>query len=103
MMEISRTDHPGQRRVDEYKVIPGDIEFETRRFETTGFRVVDQEWFKSGMTSETPRMVQGCRLYDRSAPSIAFVGPDETVYQERQGVLAVSHRVHASLAPLGTA
>src|SRR5262245_25602194 len=46
MMEISRTDHPGERRIDEYRVIPGDIEFETRRFETTDFRVVDQEWFK---------------------------------------------------------
>src|SRR5438552_12171689 len=28
MMEISPTDHPGQRRVDEYEVVPGDIEFE---------------------------------------------------------------------------
>jgi len=26
MMEISLTDHPGQRRIDEYAVIPGDIE-----------------------------------------------------------------------------
>src|SRR5262244_4315504 len=26
MMEISNTDHAGQRRVDEYRVIPGDIE-----------------------------------------------------------------------------
>src|SRR3974390_1017858 len=27
MMEISKTDHAGERRVDEYQVIPGDIEF----------------------------------------------------------------------------
>src|SRR5271155_2681822 len=32
MMEISKTDHPGERRVDEYLMIPGDIEFEKRRF-----------------------------------------------------------------------
>ncbi len=46
MMEISLTDHPGQRRVDEYAVIPGDIEFETRQFVPTDFRVVDQAWFQ---------------------------------------------------------
>jgi hypothetical protein len=27
MLEISLTDHPGPRRIDEYAVIPGDIEF----------------------------------------------------------------------------
>ena len=43
MMEISKTDRPGQRRIDEYQVVPGDIEFETRRFEPTDFRVIDQE------------------------------------------------------------
>ena len=55
MMEISRTDHPGQRRVDEYEVIPGDIEFETRRFEPTDFRVIDQDWFKTGIDAGGPQ------------------------------------------------
>src|ERR1700755_2208084 len=55
MMEISLTDHPGQRRIDEYRVIPGDIEFETRRFEPTDFRVVDQPWFKTGMEADGPQ------------------------------------------------
>src|ERR1700755_501666 len=55
MMEISKTDHVGQRRVDEYQVIPGDIEFETRRFEPTDFRVVDQPWFKTGMEADGPQ------------------------------------------------
>ena len=54
MMEISKADHPGQRRVDEYLVIPGDIEFEKRRFEPTDFRVTDQDWFKTGMKAERP-------------------------------------------------
>jgi adenylate cyclase len=88
MMEISRTDHPGQRRIDEYRVIPGDIEFETRRFETTDFRVVDQEWFKGGMTSEAPQWFKVVDHPIGPRPSIAFVGPID-VYQERQGVLAV--------------
>src|ERR1700749_1977846 len=42
MIEISLTDHPGQRRIDEYRVIPGDIEFETRQFLPSDFLVVDQ-------------------------------------------------------------
>ena len=37
MMEISLTDHPGQRRIDEYAVIPGDIEFETRQIRADRF------------------------------------------------------------------
>jgi len=88
MMEISKTDHPGQRRIDEYQVIPGDIEFETRRFEPTDFRVVEQTWFKTGMGADGP---QWFRVLDHAIgprPSIAFAGPID-VYQERQGVLAV--------------
>jgi adenylate cyclase len=88
MMEISLTDHPGQRRVDEYQVIPGDIEFENRRFEPTNFRVGEQDWFKSGITSEDPKWfnVRSHPIGER--PSIAFAGSID-VYQERQGVLAI--------------
>ena len=88
MMEISLTDHPGQRRIDEYAVISGDIEFETRRFEPTDFRVVDQPWFKKSLTAEGP---QWFRVLDQpigERRSIALAGPID-VYQQRQGVLAV--------------
>ncbi len=88
MMEISLTDHPGQRRIDEYAVIPGDIEFETRQFVPSDFRVVDQAWFANGMKSGGP---QWSRVIDHPVgkrPSIAFAGPID-VYQERQGVLAI--------------
>jgi adenylate cyclase len=88
MMEISLTDHPGQRRIDEYAAISGDIEFETRRFEPTDFRVVDQPWFKKGLTAEGP---QWFRVLDQpigERRSIALAGPID-VYQQRQGVLAV--------------
>jgi adenylate cyclase len=88
MMEISKTDHVGERRVDEYRVIPGDIEFETRRFEPSDFHVTDQIWFKTGMTAESP---QWFRVKDHpigERPAIAFAGPID-VYQERQGVLAI--------------
>src|ERR1700758_2367116 len=51
MMEISKTDHAGQRRIDEYQVIPGDIEFETRQFVPSDFRVSEQSWYKSVMSA----------------------------------------------------
>lgn len=88
MMEISLTDHPGQRRVDEYEVIPGDIQFEHRRFEPTDFRVSDQAWFKTGIAAEDPQWfkVQNHPIGER--PSVAYAGPID-VYQERQGVLAI--------------
>jgi adenylate cyclase len=88
MMEISKTDHPSQRRVDEYLVIPGDIEFEKRRFEPTDFLVTDQDWFKTAMEAKGP---QWFRVLDHPIgprPSIAFARPID-VYQQRQGVLAI--------------
>src|ERR1700760_4890565 len=88
MMEISKTDHVGQRRIDEYQVIPGDIEFETRRFEPTDFRVTEQDWFKTGMEAKGPQWFGVIDHPIGPRPSIAFVGPID-VYQERQGVLAV--------------
>ena len=88
MMEISLTDHAGQRRIDEYAVIPGDIEFEKRQFVPTDFRVVDQAWFKTGMGAEGPQWFKVLDHPIGQRPSIAFAGPID-VYQERQGVLAI--------------
>ncbi len=88
MMEISLTDHAGQRRVDEYDVVPGDIEFANRRFEPTGFHVADQAWFKTGLTADDPQWFRVMEHPTGERPSIAFSGPID-VYQERQGVLAV--------------
>lgn len=88
MMEISLADHPGQRRVDEYDVVPGDIEFANRRFEPTGFHVADQAWFKAGLTADEPQWFRVMDHPTGQRPSIAFAGPID-VYQERQGVLAV--------------
>jgi adenylate cyclase len=88
MMEISLTDHPGQRRIDEYEVVPGDIEFERRRFEPTDFRVGNQAWFRTGMSSDGPQWFKVLDHPIGARPSIAFAGSID-VYQERQGVLAV--------------
>ncbi|MGY3622668.1 adenylate/guanylate cyclase domain-containing protein [Bradyrhizobium sp. USDA 10063] len=88
MMEISLTDHPGQRRVDEYDVVPGDIEFANRRFEPTDFRVAERTWFKTGIKAEDPEWFKVTDHPIGERPSIAFAGPID-VYQERQGVLAI--------------
>ncbi|QAU47061.1 adenylate/guanylate cyclase domain-containing protein [Bradyrhizobium guangzhouense] len=88
MMEISLTDHAGQRRVDEYDVVPGDIEFASRRFEPTDFRVADRTWFKTGLKAEEPEWFKVTDHPIGQRPSIAFAGPID-VYQERQGVLAI--------------
>ncbi|MCC8979015.1 adenylate/guanylate cyclase domain-containing protein [Bradyrhizobium acaciae] len=88
MMEISLTDHAGQRRVDEYDVVPGDIEFANRRFEPTDFRVADRTWFKTGIKAEDPSWFKVTDHPIGERPSIAFAGPID-VYQERQGVLAI--------------
>jgi adenylate cyclase len=88
MTEISLSDHAGQRRVDEYEVIPGDIEFESRRFEPTDFRVSEQEWFKAAITSEEPQWFKVLDHPTGRRPSIAYAGAID-VYQERQGVLAI--------------
>jgi adenylate cyclase len=88
MMEISNTDHVGQRRIDEYQVVPGDIEFETRRFEPSSFQVTDQTWFKAGMGADIPQWFDVVDHPPGPRPSIAFAGPID-VYQERQGVLAI--------------
>jgi adenylate cyclase len=88
MMEISRTDHPGQRRVDEYDVVPGDIEFANRRFEPTDFHVAEQAWFKTGIAAEEPDWFKVTDHPIGVRPSIAYAGPID-VYQERQGVLAI--------------
>src|SRR5215468_714108 len=88
MMEISLTDHPGQRRVDEYDVVPGDIEFANRRFEPTNFRVAERTWFKTGITADDPEWFKVTDHPIGQHLSIAFAGPID-VYQERQGVLAI--------------
>jgi adenylate cyclase len=88
MMEISLTDHPGQRRIDEYAVIPGDIEFERRQFVPTDFKIVDQPWFKTAMKADGPQWFKVTDHPIGRRRSIAYAGPID-VYQERQGVLAI--------------
>src|SRR6516162_11467356 len=88
MMEIGKVDGVVKRRVDEYKVVVGDIEFQKRRFENTDYKVTDQEWYKKAIQEDEPRWFEVSALPVGSRPSIGYAGPVD-VYQKRQGVLAV--------------
>ncbi len=88
MMEIAPVDGIVKRRVDQYQVVVGDIQFEKRRFEATDYAVTEHEWFRSGMGIDEPRWFEVSTLPVGTRPSIAYAGPID-VYQKRQGVLAI--------------
>jgi adenylate cyclase len=88
MMEIAPVDGVVKRRIDKYQVVVGDIEFEKRRFEDSGYRVTEQEWYRSGIKTDEPAWFEISAYPVGQRPSIAYVGPVD-VYQKRQGVLAV--------------
>src|SRR3984957_6250492 len=88
MMEIAPVDGVVKRRIDKYQVVVGDIEFEKRRFEDSGYRVTEQEWYRSGIQTDEPAWFEISAYPVGLRPSIAYVGPVD-VYQKRQGVLAV--------------
>ena len=88
MMEIAPVNGAIKRRIDQYQVVVGDIEFKKRRFENTDYIVTDQEWYRSGMQTDDPRWFNVTVHPVGLRPSIAYAGPID-VYQKRQGVLAV--------------
>jgi adenylate cyclase len=88
MMEISRVDGIRKRRVDQYQVVVGDIQFEKRRFENTDFDLTAQQWYREGIQNSEPSWFEVTIHPIGARPSIAYAGPVD-VYQKRQGVLAV--------------
>jgi adenylate cyclase len=88
MMEIAPVDGVVKRRVDQYQVVVGDIQFEKRRFENTDYVVTDQEWYREGIKNDEPGWFEMTAHPVGLRPSIAYAGPVD-VYQKRQGVLAV--------------
>src|SRR5947207_8601523 len=87
MMEIAPVDGAIKRRIDQYGVVVGDIQFEKRRFENTDYVVTDQEWDPNGMQTDEPRWFDVLDRPVGSPPWIASAGAID-VYQKRQGVLA---------------
>jgi adenylate cyclase len=88
MMEIAPVDGVVKRRVDQYQVVVGDIEFTKRRFENTDYDVTSQEWYRKEINSDEPNWFEVSDHPVGSRPSIVYAGPID-VYQKRQGVLAV--------------
>jgi adenylate cyclase len=83
MMEIARTDGVLKRRIDQYQVVVGDIQFEKRRFENTDYLVTDQQWYREGIKNDEPSWFEVTAYPVGLRPSIAYAGPID-VYQKRQ-------------------
>jgi adenylate cyclase len=88
MTEIENVDGVLTRRIDRYRVLAGDIEFEARSFEPTGYVVTDQPWYRVGNEREVPRWINVSMHPNGLQQAIGYAGPID-VYQRRQGVLAI--------------
>ncbi len=88
MMEISVETGERSRRVDRYKVVPGDIEFEKRSFEPSRYVVTEQPWYRQAVGRDGPAWFWLTEHPASKRAAIAFAGPID-VYHEREGVLAV--------------
>lgn len=102
MMEIELENHVSKRRVDTYRVITGDIEFERRVRVPTDYRVSEQRWYRASFESERPAWFLVSEVVDYTKDAISFAGPID-IYHKRHGVLAVSielSRVSRFLASL---
>jgi adenylate cyclase len=87
MMEIYLKDGAWTRRVDQYKVVPGDIEFYQRKFEPTDYVVTDHVWYQQAIKADAPRWFIVTEHPVATRTVAAFAGPID-VYYKRQGVLA---------------
>ncbi len=88
MSEVSVMDGKRQRRIDRYKVVVGDIEFEERTFEPSDFVATDQPWYKFGFDLDLPRWTYITVHPDGTHPALAYSGPVQ-VYVTKVGVLAI--------------
>jgi len=88
MSEVAVMDGKRQRRVDRYKVVVGDIQFEERAFEPSDFRSTDQPWYKLGFGLDVPRWTYVTKHPEGDAPALAYTGP-VVVYVTKVGVLAI--------------
>jgi adenylate cyclase len=102
MMEVSTEAGMKVRRIDRYKVIPGDIEFQARSFQPSAFLSIEQPWFKNSIDRDWPHWEEVAEQPTGPHHAMAFAGPID-VYTKRQGVLAVMidfERVSRRLASL---
>jgi adenylate cyclase len=88
MSEVAEMDGRRQRRLDRYKVVVGDIQFEERRFEPSDFSATDQPWYARGIDLTVPRWIYVTEHPDGAHPALAYTGPVQ-VYVSQVGVLAI--------------
>jgi adenylate cyclase len=88
MTEIAEMEGSRQRRMDLYKVVIGDIQFEERKFERSDFSAAEQPWYTLGFQQELPHWTYITEHPDGSHPALAFTGPVQ-VYVTKVGVLAI--------------
>ena len=88
MTEIPAAPEPRARRIDRYKVLTGDIEFEERSFKPTRYDVSAQPWYREAAEASTPLWLEVSEYPGAGRPAVAYAGAID-VDRTRQGVLAV--------------
>ncbi|QEX15455.1 adenylate/guanylate cyclase domain-containing protein [Hypericibacter terrae] len=78
-----------QRRVDSYKVITGDIEFEQRNFTDSQFDASQQPWYVRAMAADKPVWSDISQFPTETKPAIAISSQLE-VYGKFQGIICVA-------------
>jgi adenylate cyclase len=88
MSEVADMEGKRQRRLDRYKVVVGDIQFEERSFEHSDFLATDQPWYTIGFDLSVPHWTYITEHPDGTHPALAYTGPVQ-VYVTKVGVLAI--------------
>jgi adenylate cyclase len=78
-----------KRRVDSYKVITGDIEFEQRNFTPSDFDAAQQPWYSRAMASDQAVWSDISLFPTETKPAIA-ISSQLKVYDKFQGVICVA-------------
>jgi adenylate cyclase len=78
-----------QRRVDSYKIITGDIEFEQRSFTPSQFDASQQPWYSQAMASNQPVWSDISLFPTETKPAIA-ISSQLKVYDKFQGIICVA-------------
>ncbi len=101
MTEIASQGGVRTRRIDRYKVFPGDIEFEKRSFEPSNYLVTDQPWYRTAISADAPAWSVVKDHPNSKTAAIAFSGPLD-VHHKRQGVLVTMIELDRLSRFLGT-
>ena len=97
MTEIENVDGVPTRRIDRYRVLAGDIEFEQRSFEPTDYLVTDQLWYRGGQRAGRAALVQRRDASERLAAGDRLCGSDRRL-SAAAGRAGDHHRIRTAVA-----